>query len=67
MSASQSIHDGQSDAMPCVCALCQSPFIINTRSRLAGGPQEAIECDAGSDTDGASIARASALREARAC
>ena len=59
------IHDGEGDAMPCACPACRSPFIVHS-SRLAGGPQEAIERDA-VNTDGASIARAGKLREARAC
>ena len=61
------IHDGQADAMPCQCVACRSPFIIVNKSRSAGGPQEAIERDAGNADAVASIARAAALREARAC
>jgi hypothetical protein len=67
MPLSQSIHDGQSDAMPCACVACRSPFIIVNNRRSAGGPQEAIERDAGKADAVASIAQADRLREARAC
>jgi hypothetical protein len=54
----QPVHDGQSDAMPCQCPACRSPFV---NLRIIRAPADyvpaSIEAPASRDH----------MREARAC